>query len=70
MNYQRNLYSCEECSSTGEYLCVGCDRFLCQEHFTEHLCSWSEVPQLPDTEPEATDDKARSQPSAPMSEAN
>lgn len=30
-------YPGEECSMAGEYLCVGCDRFLCQRHYAGHL---------------------------------
>lgn len=33
--------ACEECDDDGEYLCVGCDAFLCALHYREHLCSMS-----------------------------
>jgi hypothetical protein len=32
---------CEECPRDGEYLCVGCDRYLCREHYVRHECDGS-----------------------------
>lgn len=38
-NQQSSILSCEDCPAHGEYLCVGCDRHLCQEHYIRHECS-------------------------------
>ncbi len=29
---------CEECATLGEYLCVGCNLFLCEHHYRDHPC--------------------------------
>ena len=29
---------CEECDEPMEYLCAGCDRQFCAEHYAKHVC--------------------------------
>ncbi len=37
------MLECEECATMGEYLCVGCNQFLCERHYREHPCDGAQL---------------------------